>query len=159
MNFNIDGISDEDLIKKYSVNVNGHRFVPSRVIDAIGRRQAALANRQAGDPGTRENPIFISGHAYIYSSTNKLIMWEDYDGLIPVGTGITVNINPNTMEAFTLTKDMQPDEAQRRMIRDAQSRPVVYTTDSPRSTPEQLKRFRANGEAKIRRMAKQDVNV
>lgn len=149
----LEKFSDEELIVKYTVEVNGRKFVPSKVLDYIGKRHAKLADRKPGDPGTKENPIFKDGHAYVYSSADKLIIWEDYTGLIPVGNGITVNINPETMEAFTLTREMKPSESQKEMIKKAKSRPVVFTADSPKSSPEQLERFKTNGKAKIMRMA------
>lgn len=81
--FEINGHTDEDLINMYSVQVNGKTFIPSSVFNAIGKRRAEKANRQPGDPGTAENPIFMNGHAYVYSSTNQLILWEDFPGTIP----------------------------------------------------------------------------
>lgn len=153
-NVNYDLYTDEELIEKYSVQINGRRFVPSVVLRVIGTRKAKRANRQPGDPGTKENPIFKYGKAYVYDSTDKLILWEDYDGLVPVGNGITVNINPKTMESFTLTKDMKPTEKQKQMIQEAGKRKVVFTADSPKSSPEQLRRFRRNGERRIKESAK-----
>jgi len=70
----ISGISDEKLIREFSVEINGKRFIRANVLDAIGRRNAERANRKPGDPGTVENPIFKNGQVYIYSSTNKLII-------------------------------------------------------------------------------------
>ena len=79
----ISGYSDEELIRRFSVEINGKRFMRARVLDAIGRRYAKRANRKPGDPGTPENPIFKNGRAFIYCSTNRLIMWEDYPEEIP----------------------------------------------------------------------------
>lgn len=79
----MDGLKDEELVSRYSVEINGRRFVRAKVLDSIGKRMAERANRQPGDPGTLENPIFQNGLAYIYSSTNRLIIWEDYPGEVP----------------------------------------------------------------------------
>ena len=56
--FPIDGKSDEELIAEYSMEIDGRTFVPARLLDAIGERQAREADRKPGDPGTAENPIF-----------------------------------------------------------------------------------------------------
>lgn len=141
----INGYSDEELIRKYSVEINGRRFIRAKVLDAMGRRRAEAASRKPGDPGTPENPIFKSGHAYVYSSTNRLIMWEDYPGEVPEGDGVTVRINPETTETFVLTRAMKPTEEQKRMVQAAKDRPVTFSADCPRSTPEQLQRFRRFG--------------
>ena len=37
--FNIDGRTDDELLEKYSVSVDGRTFVPARLLDAIGKRQ------------------------------------------------------------------------------------------------------------------------
>lgn len=79
------------------------------------------------------------------------------DGLVPVGNGITVNINPKTMETFTLTKDMKPTEKQKQMIQEAGKRKVEFTSDSPKSSPEQLRRFRRDGERRIKEISKRKV--
>ena len=60
----ISGYSDEELIRRFSVEINGRRFMRARVLDAIGRRNAERANRKPGDPGTMENPIFKNGKAF-----------------------------------------------------------------------------------------------
>ena len=144
----ITGYTDEELLQKYTVEINGRKFVRASVKEAIERRHAILADRKPGDPGTLENPIFINGHAYIYNSRNHLIMWEDYNGVIPQGEGVIFRINPETTEVYTLTRDMTPTERQKKMIQEAGKNPVRFTEDCPKSTPEQLKRFRRFGKAK-----------
>ena len=77
-------MSEEDLVSIYGGTMNDGRFyINSRVRDAIGEMHAKREGRVAGDPGTRENPIFKNGHAFIYNSRNDLIMWSDYDGEVP----------------------------------------------------------------------------
>jgi len=149
----ITGRSDEELIRAYSVEINGKRFIRASVLDAMGRRRAQEANRQPGDPGTPENPIFKNGHAYVYSSTNRLVMWEDYPGEIPAGDGVTFRVNPETTETFVLTHDMKPTEAQKRMIESVRSRPVSFSEDCPKSSPERLARFRKFGLMRNQRRA------
>ena len=144
----ITGYTDEELLRKYTVEINGRKFVRASVKEAIDQRHALLADRKPGDPGTVENPIFKNGHAFIYNSRNRLSMWEDYNGVIPQGEGIIFRINPETTEVFTLTPDMIPTERQKKMIREAQKKPVNFTEDCPKSTPEQLERFRRFGKAK-----------
>ena len=141
----IGSCSDEELIRRYSVEINGKRFIRASVLEAMGRRKAMEANRKPGDPGTIENPIFKSGHAYVFSSTNQLIMWEDYDGEIPDGDGVIVHLNPETTETFVLRHGMGPTEEQKRMVQAAKGRPVHFTEDCPKSSPAQLERFRKFG--------------
>ena len=112
----INGYSDEELIRRYSVRVNGKRFIRARVLEAMGKRKAEETNRKPGDPGTVENPIFRNGHAYVFSSANELIIWEDYDGDIPDGDGVIVRVNPETTETFVLRHGMGPTEKQKRMV-------------------------------------------
>ena len=42
----ISGFSDEELIRKFSVEINGKRFIRANVLDAIGKRNAERANRK-----------------------------------------------------------------------------------------------------------------
>ena len=133
--FEVDGRTDEELIREYSVSVEGRTFVPARLLDAIGRRQVQKANRKPGDLGTTQNPIFKDGKAYVYSSRNQLIWWEDYDGPIPEET---------KEEHFILTIQMKPSPEQKRMIQKVKDTPVVITTDCPAisgDTLESMKRF------------------
>ena len=141
----INGYSDEELIRRFSVTINGKRFIRARVLEAMGKRKAEEANRKPGDPGTVENPIFKNGHAYVFSSTNQLIMWEDYDGDIPDGDGVIVRVNPETTETFVLRHGMGPTEEQKRMVQAVKGRPVHFTEDCPKSSPAQLERFRKFG--------------
>lgn len=92
MGKDINGYDDEELINKYSVQINGKTFIRSSVLNAIGKRRAAKANRHPGDPGTPENPIFKHGQAYVYSSTNQLIIWEDFPGGHSAGRRIIISI-------------------------------------------------------------------
>lgn len=139
---NISGYSDEELVAKYSVLIDGKRYVPSKISDAIGRRHAEIADRKPGDPGTIENPIFKDGHAYVFSSTNRLIIWEDYKGLVPLNGGITININPETMDGLTLTQDMKPTDEQKEMIQKVSLMPVKPSEDCPKLSTKHLKRLR-----------------
>ncbi len=141
----ISGYSDEELIRRFSVKINGRRFIRARVLEAMGRRKAEETDRKPGDPGTIENPIFKNGHAYVFSSTNQLIMWEDYDGVVPDGDGVIVHINPETMETFVLRHGMGPTEEQKRMVQAVKGRPVHFSEDCPKSSPAQLQRFRRFG--------------
>lgn len=144
-NIDIEGCSDEELISKYSVQIHGKTYVRSSVMDAIGKRRAQNAARQPGDPGTPENPIFHNGHAYIYSSTNRLIVWEDFRGEIPQDEEPSFHFDPETTETFTLNHSMEPTEAQKQMIQKVKEHPIVFSEDCPKSTPKQLERFRRYG--------------
>ena len=64
----IGALSEEELIRRFSVEINGTRYVRASVLDAIGRRNAERANRRPGDPGTPENPVFRNGWARPLSS-------------------------------------------------------------------------------------------
>ena len=127
--FDIDGHTDEELLAEYSINVKGKTFVPARLLDAIGARNVKLANRQPGDLGTIQNPVFKDGKAYVYSSRNELIWWEDYAGPIP---------DEKKDEVFILTRQMKPSEEQKRMIQQVRSKPVVFTPDCPEISREEL---------------------
>lgn len=118
----IAGYTDEELIRKYSVISDGHRYIKASVLDAIGKRQAQQANRKPGDPGTKENPIFREKHAFIYNSRNRLVLWEDYEGIIPDEDNVVFHINPDIMEVFKLTHDMQPSEEQKKLSKWRQNR-------------------------------------
>ena len=131
----IDGKTDEELIDEYSIEVDGRTFVPARLLDAIGERQTRVADRKPGDPGTVENPIFKEGRAYVYSKRNRLILWEDYAGPIPSSEDEFI---PKGTEAFTLTAEMKPTEAQKQMVQRAKRMPVVITTDCPLIPTERL---------------------
>lgn len=146
----ISRYSDEELIRRFSVEINGRRFMRAKVLDAIGRRNADRANRKPGDPGTMENPIFKNGKAFIYSSTNRLIMWEDYPGEIPQTEGVVYRVNPETTETFVLTHEMQPTVEQKKMIQAVKKRPITFGVDCPKSSPEQLARFRKFGQMRNR---------
>ena len=127
--FDINGRTDEELLGEYSVKVDGRTFVPARLLDTIGKRRVKKANRQPGDPGTVQNPIFRDGKAYIFSSRNELIWWEDYDGSVP---------DEPDEEFFVLTMTMKPSEDQKRMIQRARKTPVVCTADCPMISSESL---------------------
>ena len=146
----ISGYSDEELFRRFSVEINGKKFVRASVLDAIGRRNAEKANRKPGDPGTKENPIFKNNQAFIYSSTNRLIMWEDYPGEIPQGEGVVYRVNPETTETFVLTHDMEPSAAQKKLVQEIKKRPIIFEADCPKSSPEQLARFRKFGQMRNR---------
>ena len=146
----ISGYSDEELIRRFSVEIRGKRFIRAKVLEAIGKRRALEADRKPGDPGTPENPIFKDRRAYVYSETNQLIMWEDYTGEVPREDGLVFFINPETTETFTLKHDMKPTEEQRRMVLKAKQTPISYSEDCPKSSPERLERFRQFG--KMRNM-------
>ena len=133
--FPIDGKTDDELIAEYSTEIDGRTFVPARLLDAIGERQVRAADRKPGEPGTVENPIFKEGRAYVYSRRNKLILWEDYAGPIPSSEDEYL---PKGTEAFTLTVEMKPTEAQKQMVQRAKRMPVIITTDCPLIPSEQL---------------------
>ena len=133
-------LSEDDLVSIYGGTMDDGRFyINSRVRDAIGKMHAKREGRVAGDPGTRENPIFKNGHAFIYNSRNDLIMWSDYDGEIPNASSKSFNfdLNSNTEETFTLRHDMRASEKQKKMLERARNR-VVYTDDCPQLSKEQL---------------------
>ena len=67
------GYSDEVLIQRFSVDINGKRFARASVVNAIGKRNAEKASRKPDDPGTPENPIIKDGKAFVYSAANRLI--------------------------------------------------------------------------------------
>ena len=146
----ISGFSDEELIRKFSVVINGRRFVRANILDAIGKRNAERANRKPGDPGTVENPIFKNGRAFIYSSTNRLILWEDYPGEIPQEEGVVYRVNPETTETFVLTHEMRPTTEQKKMVQAVKTKPITFGVDCPKSSPEQLARFRKFGQMRNR---------
>ena len=150
---NIQGITDEELVRRFSVEINGKRFMRASVLDAMGKRNAEKANRKPGDPGTMENPIFKNGHAYVFSSTNRLIMWEDYPGKIPEGDGVIFHVNPETTETFVLKRDMTPTEEQKKMIQEVKGKPITFGDDCPKSSPEQLARFRKYGQMRNQQRA------
>ena len=80
--------------------------------------------------GTVKNPIMIEGKPFAYNRRGKLVMIEDFD--------------PNTMEKFTLTRDMKLSAEQVAALKEAKKRPQVYDEDCPPSTDEFLagmKRF------------------
>lgn len=112
----------------------------------ISPARAALAQKKTaltpGAPGTDENPIMKDGFAYVYSSTGKLVRRLDFD--------------PETMEMFVLKPNTSLTEDQLVMLKKAMEMPVVYDSDCPKSTPEQLERFRQYGIARNkRRLAEQ----
>ena len=150
----IAGYTDEELIRKYSVISDGHRYIKASVLDAIGKRQAQQANRKPGDPGTKENPIFREKHAFIYNSGNRLVLWEDYGGIIPDEDNVVFHINPDIMEVFKLTHDMQPSEEQKEIVKMAAKQEEKFTEDCPNSSPEQLERFRRFGQIRNRLRSK-----
>ena len=142
--FPMDGKADEELLNEYAIEIDGKTFVPARLLDAIGERQTRLAERKPGDPGTAENPIFKEGKAYIFGRRNKLVLWEDYSGPIPSSEDQYL---PKGTEAFTLTAEMKPTEAQKKMVQRAKRMPVIITTDCPLISPERLSsltRFRSS---------------
>lgn len=136
--FPVNGKTDEELLNEYKIEIDGKTFVPTRLLDAIGERQALLSERKPGDPGTAENPIFKNGKAYIYGKRNTLILWEDYSGPIPSSEDQYL---PKGTEAFTLTAEMKPTEAQKKMVQRAKRMPVIITTDCPLISPEHLSSF------------------
>lgn len=62
----------------YSVTVDGRCWVSGSLLGEIGRREAQMANRQPGDPGTIQNPIMKNGNAYAYNSRKRVSLIEDY---------------------------------------------------------------------------------
>ena len=170
-NVNIKGISDEELIRRFSVEINGKKFMRADVLEAMGKRSAEKTTRKPGDPGTIENPIFKNGHAYVYSSMNRLIMWEDYPEEIPEGKDLTFDsdseyvynsrgklvrlerIDPTTMDEFILTPETKLTEEQIRQLADSESRPIGADEDCPEATQEQLERFRKFGQERNKRRA------
>lgn len=133
-------ITEDELVSIYGGTMDdGRIYINSRVRDAIGEMHAKREGRVAGDPGTRENPIFRNGHAFIYNSRNDLIMWSDYDGEVPESSSDETNISlrVNTRETFTLRHDMQASEKQKKMLELARKK-VVYTDDCPQLSREQL---------------------
>ena len=134
--FDINGKTDEELLSEYPVDKNGRRIVHARLLDAIGERRAKEANRKPGDPGTIENPIFRNGKAYIYSSKNRLILWEDYAGETPD------DLASEETESFVLTVEMMPTDEQKKMIQTAKNMPQVYSYDCPALTPERTAKFK-----------------
>ena len=148
--FPIDGMTDEELIAEYSTEIDGKTFVPARLLDAIGERQVHAAARKPGDPGTVENPIFKEGRAYVYSKRNKLILWEDYAGPFPSSEDEYL---PKGTEAYTLTSEMKPTEAQKQMVQRAKRMPIIITTDCPLIPTEKLSaltRFRPSRPSSVK---------
>ena len=134
--FDINGKTDQELLAEYPVDESGRRIVHARLLDAIGERRAKEADRKPGDPGTLENPIFRNGKAFIYSSKNRLILWEDYAGEIPD------NLPVEDTERFVLTAEMKPTAEQKKMIQTSKNMRQTFSNDCPRSTPERIARFR-----------------
>lgn len=64
---------------------------------------------------------------YRMNSKGRMVVVEKYD--------------PETMELFTLTPDMEPTEEQLEMLKKASEKPVVYDDDCPELTPPALQLF------------------
>ncbi|MBR5344971.1 MAG: hypothetical protein IK127_04025 [Clostridia bacterium] len=109
---------DQDTLLRNSVVVDGRRFFRASVRDSILRRYAAKTNPKPGEPGSRENPLYRSGKAYVYNSTGDLV---EYAGQ---------NVH------FSLRQDMKPTDEQKHMIREASRKPIHYSADCP-EIPEQ----------------------
>ena len=76
---NLKLLSDEELVKELerrTVRVGERGWKNMNIANEIGRREAL--KRKPGDPGTRENPIFKNGKAFIYTKFNRLVLWENY---------------------------------------------------------------------------------
>ena len=67
-----------------------------------------------------------------------MILWEDYAGPVPSSEDEYL---PKGTETFTLTVEMQPTEAQKKMVQLAKRMPVIITTDCPLIPTEQLSAF------------------
>lgn len=117
------------------VVLNGNKYKrpgisPARLASAgVGRN---VKERKDGDPGTASNPIVKDGYEYVYGRSGRLIRLEHFD--------------PETMEQFDLYPDTSMTEEQREMLKKVASKPVVYTEDCPKSTPEQLQKMRLYGQ-------------
>ena len=94
-----------------------------------------------GQHGTDENPIVLNGIPYVYSSTGKLVRRLDFD--------------PKTMEIFVLPPKSVLTDEQISMLKKAMEMPVVYDDDCPKSTPEQLEKFRQYGVARNKKRREQ----
>ncbi|MBR5970886.1 MAG: hypothetical protein IK016_11170 [Lachnospiraceae bacterium] len=116
------------------VMLNGVKYKRPGVSPARMARAATVDSTNdlaEGAPGTPGNPIVKEGYEYVYSRSGRLIRLEHFD--------------PETMERFDLTPDVHLTDEQREMLRVVDLRPVVYTADCPKSTPEQLQRMRRYG--------------
>lgn len=94
---------------------------------AMGKKVVTLS---PGEPGTDDNPIIRNGIPYVYNDSGKLVMLLEF--------------NPETMDMFVLNSNCLTEE-QIAMIHKASEMTVVYDDDCPKSTPEQLERFRRYG--------------
>lgn len=125
------------------VILNGKKYKrpgvsPARMAQAgVGAKSTHLTE---GDPGTCSNPISQGGYEYVYSRKGRLIRLEHFD--------------PETMERFDLTPDTRLTDEQREMLQRVMSKPVVYTEDCPKSTPEQLEKMRLYGLTRNRYLAR-----
>lgn len=116
------------------VVLNGKKYKRPGVSPARMARAGININKIdliEGAPGTCSNPIMKDGYEYVYSHSGRLIRLEHFD--------------PETMERFDLTPDVHLTDEQREMLKSVISKPVVYTEDCPKSTPEQLEKMRLYG--------------
>ena len=110
---------DEAILMKNSSIVHGRRFYRAKVREPIMAKYAALTNPKEGEPGSKTNPLVRFGKEYMYSSIGELV----------------------PLRRFVASPT--PSEEQKKIIRAVSRRPVVYSDDCPKSSPERLKRFRA----------------
>ena len=70
----ISGCTDEQLYEKYGRWLDGQRWMPMHILEAMDRRKAAAL--KPGDPGTPENPIMHGDAPYVYDRNGHLIPLE-----------------------------------------------------------------------------------
>ena len=73
----ISGYTDEQLYEKYGRWLDGQRWMPMRILEAMGRRKTAAL--KPGDPGTPENPIMHGDAPYVYARNGHLVPLEQKD--------------------------------------------------------------------------------
>ena len=117
---------DEDLLLANSSLIHGRRFYRAKVRDPLMKKYAQMTNPREGDPGSKTNPLVRFGKRYVYNSRGDLVQFV---GAYPV----------------ILTSNTSPSDEQIRMAREASEKPIVYSSDCPKSSPERLQRFRNYG--------------
>ena len=123
-----------------TVEIDGKRFVKARIREALGRKEAELANRQPGDPGTMENPIIKNGYAYVYTKTNRLALISGYEKNAELDSS-----DEETTIAMILYKDDEPSEEQIEMIYAAANKAQEEDPACPLLSDEMLERLRQFG--------------
>ena len=122
------------------VVLHGRKYKRPGVSPARMARAGFATNNNGlidGAPGTCSNPIVKDGYEYVYSRNGRLIRLEHFD--------------PETMERFDLTSDVHLTDEQHELLKNVMSKPIVYTEDCPKSTPEQLEKMRLYGLERNRR--------